>query len=544
MTQIDPVFAALTKPGTAFEIGEREGMRQFINAPADINILVEAARCHGDKIFAVEGDRRVTFEQLFVLRDALVAKLEINRGDRVAICMRNRIEWMTAFLAVIRAGGIAALVNSRGAPEELRAAVEDVTPILVLADSERASLLRDGGYAGAILEADDFPTSGAAISALVPASADDPCVILFTSGTTGRVKGAVLSHRNLINGLMSVQLSGQMVLHNMANAHGLNVQDIIANLPQQGSLLVNPLFHISGLGASFLNPLCAGSKIVMMRRWNGEDATRLIDDEKITMFSGVPTMMWDMLRGAKATGADLSSLRNIATGGQALPVNLLDEIRATCPAAVMGTGYGMTETSGSVAMAVGDDFIRNRAAAGRVSSMIDMRIEGADGEVMPLGEPGEIVVRGPVTMLGYWDNPEETKQTLSEDGWLKTGDVGYVDAEGYLFIVDRKKDMVISGGENIYCAEVERIIGEMAGVSECATFGIADERLGELLVAVLGPCENLSADDIIENVAAKLARYKAPAVVAFYGAPLPRNDVGKIKKAELRSQWPELTKGL
>ena len=250
-----------------------------------------------------------------------------------------------------------------------------------------------------------------------------------------------------------------------------------------------------------------------------------------------------MLRGAKATGADLSSLRNIATGGQALPVNLLDEIRAACPAAVMGTGYGMTETSGSVAMAVGDDFIRNRAAAGRVLSLIDMRIEGADGDVMPAGEPGEIVVRGPVTMLGYWDNPEETKKSLSDDGWLKTGDIGYVDAEGYLFIVDRKKDMVISGGENIYCAEVERIIGEMAGVSECATFGIADDRLGELLVAVLGPCEDISADDVIENVAAKLARYKAPAAVAFYGAPLPRNDVGKIKKAELRSQWAELSKG-
>lgn len=544
MTQIDPVFAALTKPGTAFEIGELDGMRQFTKAPSDINILIEEARSHGNKIFAVEGERRITFNQLFVLRDALVAKLDIKRGDRVAICMRNRIEWMTAFLAVVRAGGIAALVNSRGAPAELRAAVEDVTPVLVLADTERALLLRDGGYSGAMLEAENFPASGPLISDLVQANADDPCVILFTSGTTGRVKGAVLSHRNLINGLMSVQLSGQMVLHNMANAHGLNVEDIIANLPQQGSLLVNPLFHISGLGASFLNPLCAGSKLVMMRRWNGEDATKIIDDEKITMFSGVPTMMWDMLRGAKVTGADLSSLRNISTGGQALPVNLLDEIRAACPAAVMGTGYGMTETSGSVAMAVGNDFIRNRAAAGRVSALIDMRIEDADGKAMPHGEPGEIVVRGPVTMLGYWNNPEETKKALSEDGWLKTGDVGYIDVEGYLFIVDRKKDMVISGGENIYCAEVERIIGEMSGVSECATFGIADERLGELLVAVLGPCENLSSDDIIENVAEKLARYKAPAAVAFYGAPLPRNDVGKINKTELRSQWAELRKGL
>jgi acyl-CoA synthetase (AMP-forming)/AMP-acid ligase II len=541
IAQSDPVFATLTGPDTPFEIGVREGLRQFVNAPSDINMLVESARRFGGRTFAVEGERRVTFDALFNLRDALVGVLNIQRGDRVAICMRNRIEWMVGFLAVVRAGGIAALVNSRGSPEELCAAVEDVTPVLVLADAKRAALLRDGNYAGPILEADAFPQSGPPIADLIPSKADDPCTILFTSGTTGRVKGAVLSHRNLINGLMSVQLSGLMVLHNMARTYGLNVDDMAANMPQQGALLVSPLFHISGLGASFLNPLCAGSKIVFMRRWDGAEATRLIAQEAVTMFSGVPTMMWDMVRGAKETGADLSGLKNIACGGQALPVNLVDQVRATCPDAVMGTGYGMTELSGSVAMSVGDDFVRNRSSAGRVLSLIDMRILGDNGEILGTGEAGEIVVRGPVTMLGYWNNPEETAKILSFDGWLKTGDVGCIDDEGYLFIVDRKKDMVISGGENIYCAEIERIIGAMPQVSECATFGIPDDRLGELLVAVVSATAPLTETEVIDAVGAKLAKYKAPAAVAIVHHPLPRNDVGKISKIDLRAQWASLS---
>lgn len=541
MTRSDPIFDSLTAPGTPFEIGERDGMRQFANAPADLNLLIESARRHGDKTFLVEGERRVTFGELFTLRDALVAELAIKRGDRVAICMRNRAEWMIGFLATIRAGGIAALVNSRGAPAELRAAVEDVTPALVLADKERANLLREGGYTGDILEAEDFPISGPELPAFEPARADDPCTILFTSGTTGRVKGAVLTHRNLINGLMSVQMVGTMVLYDAAQKHGIPVEQILAHMPQPGALLVNPLFHISGLGASFLSPLCAGSKIVLMRRWDGIEATKTIEREKITMFSGVPTMMWDMLNGAKETGADLSSLTNLSTGGQALPVALLDEIRAACPGAVMGTGYGMTETSGSVAMAVGEDFIRNRASAGRVLSLVDMRIEDDDGNELPAGTPGEIVVRGPVVMQGYWQNKEETDKVLSSDGWLKTGDVGYVDEEGYIFIVDRKKDMVISGGENIYCAEVERAIGEMDGISECATFGIPDERLGELLVAIVRQDGDLTESDIISAVGEKLARYKAPATVIFSNEALPRNSVGKVDKKQLRADWSRLS---
>jgi len=539
MNQVDPVFAAVTAPGSPFEVGEQDGIRQFVNAPSDLNYLIEEARAHGDKTFIVEGDRRFSFLDIFRLRDALVSELNIDRGDHVAICMRNRTEWMVAFLAVVRAGGVAALVNSRGAPAELAAAVKDVDAKLVLADLERASMIVEGGYSGRIMEADDFPTGPSSLPDLVPANADDPCAILFTSGTTGMIKGAVLSHKNLITGIMSMQLSGLMVLHNMANQMGVPVETIMANMPQQAVLQVYPLFHISGLGAAFLSPLFSGTKIVILKRWDAADAMRVIKDEQITMFTAVPTMLWDMVAAAKNEGADISSLRNIGTGGQALPVNLLDAVREICPGAVMGTGYGMTECSGSVAMAVGEDFVRNRASAGRVLNLVDMKILGPDDQELPRGEAGEIVVRGAMIMQGYWNKPEATAEVLDQDGWLKTGDIGYVDAEGYVFIVDRKKDMVISGGENIYCAEVEAIMTQMDAVIECAAFGVPDERMGEALVTV-AVASDTDEKNIIDTVASKLAKYKAPTKVVFLNEPLPRNPVGKVDKMKLRAMWPQL----
>lgn len=552
MSQVDPLFAAVTAPGTPFELTERDGLLQFAKAAPDLALMIEYARRHGDKTFLVDyssegAERRLTFEQVFAWRDQLVPMLRIRRGDRVAICMRNRAEWMVAFMAVIKAGGIAALLNSRGSPAELVAMLDDVTPALVLTDSRRAALIREGGYQGRMLDLTkpfDAQEIGRLSAEAMPdpglARPLDPAAILFTSGTTGRVKGAVLTHRSLITGLMLMQLSGVMVLHNMAKAHGIAPETLMASLPQQSALLVYPLFHISGLGAAFLSPLFAGSKIVIMRRWDAQEAVRLIGAEQITMFSAVPTMLWDMLHRAKLGNADLSSLRNIASGGQALPVNLLDEIRAVCPQAVMGTGYGMTEASGSLAQAVGEDFIRNRSSAGRVLSMAQVRIVAPDGAVMPTGQSGEIQLKGAMVMAGYWNRPEETAAAFTEDGWLRTGDVGYVDAEGYIFIVDRVKDMVISGGENIYCAEVERVMGEIPGVGECAAFGIADERLGELLVAVVR-AEGVDEQAVKEWVGERLARYKAPGRVVIISDPLPRNDVGKVNKVALRAAWQTLS---
>ena len=551
VTAPDPVFAALTAPGAPFAIGERDGLRQFLNAPGDLNTMIEGARVHGSKTFIVEEaddgtQRRLTFDQLFAWRDQLVPLLHIARGDRVAICMRNRAEWIVAFLAVVKAGGVAALLNSRGSPAELVAMIDEVTPALVLADSRRAALIREGGHEGRMLDltrpfTDDelLRRSSEPVADTGHADPADPCAILFTSGTTGRVKGAVLSHRNLITGLMSVQLSGMQVLHNMARSMGMPVEDLLRHSPQQAVLLVYPLFHISGLGSAFLSPLLAGSKVIVMRRWNAEAAIRLIAAEKVTMFTGVPTMLWDVVHRAHASAADLTSLRNVASGGQALPVNLLEAIAELCPQAQIGTGYGMTECSGAIAQTLGAEFLRKPSAAGRVLPLVDVRIEDEAGRALPVGQAGEIVVRGAQVMCGYWNRTEETAAVLSPDGWLRTGDVGLLDEEGFVFIVDRKKDMVISGGENIYCAEVERALGEMPQVTECAAFGIPDERLGELLVAVVR-ADGLSEAEVIAWVGERLARYKAPGHVAFVTEGLPRNHVGKADKLAMRKAWPEL----
>ena len=551
MTELDPHFVALTAPGAPFEIGELRGMRQFLRVPGDLNTMIETARVHGGKTFIVEEaddgtDRRLTFDEVFALRDRLVPLLQIHRGERVAICMRNRTEWIVGFLAVIKAGGIAALLNSRGSPAELVAMIHEVTPELVLADSERARLIREGGYQGRMFDLTrPFEEAEIERRGHVPAEnpgeadPDDACAILFTSGTTGRVKGAVLSHRNLITGLVNVQLSGMQVLHAMAQRMGIPVETMLQHMPQQAALLVYPLFHISGLGSAFLSPMLAGSKVVVMRRWDAEKALRYVTTEKVTMFTGVPTMLWDVLHNARAANADLSSLRNIASGGQALPVNLVEEMRALCPQAMMGTGYGMTECSGAIAQAVGEDFVRKPSSAGRVLPLVDVCIAAPDGRALPVGEAGEIMVRGAQVMQGYWSRPEDTAAVLSPDGWLHTGDVGMLDEEGYVFIVDRKKDMVISGGENIYCAEVERVLGEMPGVTECAAFGIPDERLGEMLVCVVR-ARDATEDGVIHWVAERLAKYKAPGHVAFFNETLPRNHVGKVDKIALRARWNEI----
>ncbi len=549
---LDPVFVEVTGPGSPFEVGERGGVRQFVNAPGDLNRLIESARRFGERTCVVDFDsagteRRLNFEQFFAWRDQLVPMLHAHRGERVAICMRNRAEWLVGFLAVMKAGGIAVLMNSRASGPELLAMLEDTEPAVVLVDGERGRAIRDAGWAGRMLdltkpfEADELARRAAEpVPPHDDAQGDDPCAILFTSGTTGRAKGAVLSHRNMITGLMNTQLSGMMVLHNMARGMGIPVEQLIANLPQAASLLVYPLFHVSGLLSAFLSPFLAGSKVVVMRRWDAQEAVRLIAREGISMFSAVPAMLWDLLHRARLNDVDIASLRNIGSGGQALPVNLVAEVHALCPQAQIGTGYGMTECAGAIAQSVGPDFMRRPAAAGRVLPLVDVRIEDAEGHVLATGEVGEIVVRGAQIMLGYWNRPEDTAAVLGSDGWLRTGDVGMVDDEGYVFIVDRKKDMVISGGENISCAEVERALGELPEIRECAAFGIPDERLGERLVAAV-VADGLSEERVIEWVAERLARYKAPARVAFSPETLPRNALGKVDKVALRQIWPTLT---
>jgi acyl-CoA synthetase (AMP-forming)/AMP-acid ligase II len=547
MSLVDPVFAEVTAAGTPFEIGAENGLRYFVNAPGDLNKLVEMAKRHGPQTFIVDfegpdGERRFTYDEIFAWRDAVAARLNVQRGDRVAIAMRNRAEWMVAFLAAVKVGAIAAVLNSRVSGDELCAMIDDVEPALVIADADRAASLTASGYTGRLVDLsapveDIGPDVGFTPFDAAP---EDPCAILFTSGTTGRVKGAVISHRSLITGLMGAQLTGMMVVHNMARDYNIPVSQVIANIPPQSILLVYPLFHISGLGSGFLAPMLSGAKVVIMRRWDAGEAARLIEAEGVTQFSTVPTMLWDLTRHARELGLNLTSLRNIGSGGQALPVNLLEEARAMCPHAVIGVGYGMTETAGAFAQCVGADFLRKRTAAGRVLPLVDVRIMGDDGQERALGDSGEIQVRGAMVMSGYWNRDADNATAFAEGGWLRTGDVGYMDDEGFVFINDRAKDMVISGGENIYCAEIERVIGEIEAVVDCAAFGIPDDRLGEALVAVV-VAKDIDGDHVINWVADQLAHYKAPHQVVVTEGELPRNHVGKIDKIKLRANWHELS---
>ena len=548
----DPLLAELTATDQPFEIVGGATGRAFRNAPPDLNLMIEGARRHGARIAIVDwrddgSERRTSFDDLFAARDRLAGRLFARlgdcRGQRIAICMHNRAEWMIGFLAVLRAGGVPALFNSRGAPDALMTMVAEVTPALVLGDTRACAALRDGGHTGPMIDLTQQQDGDGAMPAVIgTASPDDPAAILFTSGTTGRPRGVVLTHRNLVTGLMTVQLSGMMVLHGIARAQQLPVTFVIAHMPQQATLLVYPLFHISGLGAGFLSPLIAGTKTIVVRRWNADEALRLIGAERVTMLTGVPTMLWDLLRAVEngGDGTALAGLRNVASGGQALPVNLLDAIRIACPQAMMGTGYGMTECAGALAQAVGADFLRKRASAGRVLPLADVRIVAPDGTVLAPGETGEIQVRGPFVMQGYWNRPEASAAAFAGAGWLRTGDLGFVDDEHYIFIVDRVKDMVISGAENIFCAEVERVLGEQPGVIECAAFGLPDARLGERLVAVVKG-DGLQAGALIEAVAGGLARYKAPTEIMISDHALPRNVLGKADKHALRQTWPDFS---
>lgn len=540
-------MSGLTAPGAPFEIYEGAAlgrpMRLFRHAPSNLQTLFTHTRRHADLPFLVEGDQALSYADTYHRIDALAAWLQAEypdlRGQHVAIAMQNRIEWIVAFVAVVLVGAIPVLVNSRLSGAEMRSAADAVGVRLAFLDGRRIAALRDAGWGVPLIDlVDEWPAAAFAGKQPVVdlgAQSDDDAAILFTSGTTGDVKGVCLTHRALITGIMSVQLSGAMILHNMAKQYGLPPEQLLAAMPQPCNLLVQPLFHVSGLSL-FLGGMASGGKLVVMQRWDPASALELIAREKITAFSGVPTMLWDVLNRAEIAGADISSVTSVSTGGQALPLNLISSILAACPKALLGSGYGLTETSGAVAMAVGEDFVGRPGSAGRLLELAEMRVVDGDGRTLPEGSVGEIVVRGPMVMRDYWSGGG-----VDADGWFATGDIGRVDEEGFVYIIDRKKDMIICGGENIYCAEIERVIGLIPEVLEVATFGVPDERLGERLVAqiVLPEGVVLPGVQIVEHVSAQLGAYKAPTEVRFQIEPLPRTGSGKINKLILRAQWPQ-----
>lgn len=561
----DQIVQALTAEGAPFEYSSASlhghDCRVFKHAHPYLSAIYSALDQYADQDLAVYDDRRLSYaeaaQQAASLAHTLQSEFSIGPGSRVAIAMRNCPEWLVSFIAVTSLGAVAALVNSRGAADEIDYSVSSTNCDLLIMDQKTDALLQDNPamvamekvvfdisktYSGKTSAGTNLSLDAGRELPQVASEPDDVALILFTSGTTGRPKGALLSHRGVMNALKANDFSAAIIGSVFAQKMGVDLQTLAANQPQAATLLMFPLFHVSGCYSVFLANLVKGGKLVMLSRWSADAALNFIEKEKVTSFPGVPTMYWDLINADNLQDYDLSSMTSLSVAGQSSPVSLLKKINATFPNAMPGSGYGMTETNGVICMTHGEEFINTPESVGRPLSIADIKIANQDGSVVASGEAGEICVRGATVMLGY-DNQPEANDKCFVDGWFHTGDVGYLDEEGKLYIVDRITDMIITGGENVYCAEVERVLNTAPGVVELTTFGVPDERLGERLIALVGlsPGSEQTSESLLAHCAGGLASYKVPAELIVIDQPLQRNATGKVLKAQARELYQSLT---
>jgi acyl-CoA synthetase (AMP-forming)/AMP-acid ligase II len=555
LDELDQIRSYLSMPGQPFELVDATvggvELKVYRHLPPNLSHFIVQAAAFGDRTFIVNGERRLSYAQATAEASGLATLLRerygVGAGVRVAVAMRNSPEWIIATLAILLAGATAALINSRGSADEMAHALADTECGLVIADRRRADALA-GRFNGLTLLAVDgsFTDENGTKLAIEPvppvpsaATLDDPALILFTSGTTGRAKGATLTHRGVETFLFGMRHNGAAYLARAAKQMGTDAATLAASMPQQATLAIFPLFHVSGASAMLLGAVMNGGKMVIMDRWSPADALALVAKERITMLQGPPSIFWDILACPDLPVADISSVTNIGIGGQATPPNLLAKLRNFFPKAAPGGGFGQTETNGSIASGTGEEYLANPHGSGRVLPGVEVRIVDNDGRELPLGEAGEIWTKSALNMVGYWNQPEATRAALREDGWLRTGDVGYLDENRFIVIVDRKKDVIICGGENIYCAELERVFQAYPGVLEVAAFGVPDDRLGERAVLAVVPQTDSAPDlDGMRTFGRQhLADYKIPSEIRLFDAPFVRNAVGKVDKAALRKSY-------
>ena len=546
----DQAIAALTTAeGSPFEIAEREidgqTLKVFKNIQSSLRQAFDESRLHGDKTFLVYEDETWTFSQVMArvdeIADALVNRYGVAKGDRVAIAMRNYPEWIFTFAAVTSVGGIAVCMNAWWTAEEMAYGLEDSGAKVLMADIERArtaeaSLAKFGVKAICVRHEGELPagvdrledvlTAGASMPAVEVNEGDD-ATILYTSGTTGFPKGAVSSHYAVLNALRAFACRAIV---------GAMTQPPKEPNPFDACfILAVPLFHVTGLVPVMMSCFVNGIKLVIMYKWTPERALELVERERVTQFVGVPTMTIDLLESPDFESRDTSSLASVGGGGAPAPPEMVSRVDKSFKRARPGLGYGMTETNAYGPQNSGDDYIRKPRSSGRAVPILEVKCFDENMNPLGPGEVGEICFRGPNLIRGYWNKASATADTIV-DGWLKSGDLGRIDEEGFVFVEDRAKDMVLRAGENIYCAEVEAVIYEFEAVHEAAVFGMPHYRLGEeVAVAIMTKRgHTLDVDALLEHVATKLAKFKIPTIVELSDEPLPRNASGKILKKDIR----------
>ena len=551
------IEASLVAPGGEFELtlldiaGEQR--LAYRHAPTSLADVFARASSWGKTGALTYEGRSVAWSEYadYVNRAGvgLVRDLDVRPGDRVAIAMRNYPEWALAFAAVTSLGAIAVPLNSWWTADELARVIADCGAVVLVADAERASMVRARRSVlpelRTIVEAEPEAASGdlswaelvggpaAELQTLVPpVAADGIATLMYTSGTTGTPKGVMATHRAHTHALMNILYQG--ALHGaVTRARGESIRP--AQDPPR-ALIGGPLFHISNLPKLYA-AAWRGHHIVLMRRWDAQQAVDLIDSLGLDGFAGVPTMVRQLLDHAEATGTSLPTLRQIGTGGAPTPRQQIDRIAKQFDGGVMAsTGYGLTETTGAAVGIASSDFYGRPDAVGRPFPVSEVRVVTADGADATPGEVGEAWLRGPTLGTGYWNRPEDP--FLNEQGWFATGDLVTVDGEGFVRVVDRIKDVVLRGGENVYCAEVEDVLAAHIDVLDVAVFGIPHDLLGEEVAAAVQVRDGatVSAEELRRHVADRCAAYKVPSAVLVLTGPLPRNPAGKALKSELR-EW-------
>jgi long-chain acyl-CoA synthetase len=548
----DEAAASVTAPGERYEVetivvGGVE-VRAFAHAPPSLRHLFDTARDRGDDVFLVYEDERWTFAEVMQHVDAMAALLVdrygVQPGDRVAIGMRNYPEWVIAFAAITSIGAVSVSLNAWWTPDELDYALADSGTTVLVADAERVEraaaacerlgcrvlAVRATGHLGPTADRwEDVRVLGAPMPD-VEVAPDHDATILYTSGTTGHPKGAVSTHRAVVQALMG--FGCKTAIDRLRRPP--TPEAAAAALPPVFILIV-PLFHVTGCVPVMLSCFSAGLKLVMMYRWDADRALELIERERVTNFVGVPTQSWDLLESPRFAQTDTSSLVSVGGGGAPAPPELVKRVASSFAAGRPSIGYGMTETNAYGPGNNGQDYIEHPTSTGRSTPILQIAVRDPEGHDLPVGERGEIWFKGPNLIRGYWNKPEATAETIV-DGWLRSGDIGRVDEEGFVYVEDRAKDMVLRGGENVYCAEVEAAIYEHPAVYEAAVFGVPHDRLGEEVAAVVyvRPGQVLDAEGLRAHVGERLAAFKVPTVVQIVTEPLPRNPAGKILKRELR----------
>ena len=544
----DAVLEKVIGEGGRVQIGrDADGRAIVTNFPATLPVLFDVfCMLNGAVEGVVSGDERLTFGDLNAQATRLARALAgsgIVKGDRVAIAMRNCPAWIVCWMAVLKAGGIATLINGWWQSDEMRHALTLTEPKLVIADAARAKRVEATGLGLNVVTLEVERPIGEAVSPLLgQAEADlpeiapeDDATILFTSGSTGLAKGAVSTHRAVTTGVYAYAI-GLMTLLGIKESEG----QAPASSPRT---LVNvPLFHVTGEVPVLLNSFVIGRTMVLMPKWDAGEALRLIEKEKITYFVGVPTMSLELMQHPDRDRYDLSTLTDIAAGGAARPVAHVKRLEESFTGAQPALGYGLTETNAVGCGNFWSNYHDKPSSTGRPQRpLVELAILGEEGRHLPTGERGEIAIRSAANIRGYWRDEAATRAALTDDGYVRTGDIGYLDEDNYLFIVDRKKDIIIRGGENISAQEVEAAIYGHSKVSEAAVFGVADERLGEVPAAVVySETGDLAAEDLLDFLSEHVARFKLPAHVWMLDEPLPKLGTGKIDKVELRERYRKI----